>query len=333
MTKLSTSRLWHYCGLAVLLFSAALWAVTTVFFLGVWDHVAAMTTFPQWSWAILGILGAMIAGRLLRRRSRMPALMLILWLLAVLYFADNLVPTFRGLVHGATPSSQGREGIFRIATLNCASSSLAAEEVIKFKPDLVLLQESPVSNEVARLAREWFGDSASFVAGLDCAILSRFPLKARSERPAVHYTQAILTTPQNRNLLITSLRLTPPLGRTDLWNPTCWRGYLSDRRLRKQQLQSILETPSARSDLPEIMGGDFNAPAGDGIYKMLGQFRDSHRVAGRGWGNTALNTIPLFRPDQIWLKDQTSASTYAIQTENSDHRMVVTDVWIESKTD
>lgn len=198
-----------------------------------------------------------------------------------------------------------------------------------FQPDVVLLQESPPSNKVAELAHEWFADSASFVTGLDCAIISRYPLKAFENRRATHYTRAILVLPQKRELLMTSIRFTPPLGRTDLWNPSAWRAYVKDRRLRRRQLQSVLEAEPARPELPEVIGGDFNAPAGDAIYRLLQDYRDSHRTAGRGWGNTALNTIPAFRPDQIWLKRLSAISSHSIPTVNSDHRMVVTDVLLE----
>lgn len=197
---------------------------------------------------------------------------------------------------------------------------------MKFHPDIVLLQESPTSNKVAQLAREWFGPAASFVAGYDCVIISPCPLTPLEDRPPVHYTRAIALLPHNRELLVTSLRFTPPLGSTDLWKPATWRAYREDRQFRKRQLRSLLQAKPVRPDLPEIMGGDFNAPAGDGIYKLLTAYRDSHRMAGRGWGNTALNEIPLFRPDQIWLKRLSAVSSHAVQTTHSDHRMVVTDV-------
>lgn len=202
---------------------------------------------------------------------------------------------------------------------------------MQFRPDLVLLQESPVSNKMAGLAREWFAGSASFVVGLDCAIISRFPLKGVEERPTTHFARAILALPQQRELLVTSLRLTPPLGRTDLWNPEAWRAYAADRSLRRRQLRLVLEATSVTPGLPEIIGGDFNAPAGDAIYKLLHDYRDSHRAAGRGWGNTALNTIPAFRPDQIWLKRLSADSAYGVRTVHSDHRMVVTDVLLDLK--
>src|SRR6185436_17834867 len=125
--------------------------------------------FPQWAWAILGTLAAAIAWRLLRqftRFTRAPILLLALWLLATLYFADDFVPMIRGLVHGFAPSGRARQGTIRIVTLNCASSASAAGEVMKFQPDIVLLQEGPASNKVAELAHGWFADSASLVAGL-----------------------------------------------------------------------------------------------------------------------------------------------------------------------
>jgi endonuclease/exonuclease/phosphatase (EEP) superfamily protein YafD len=323
------SRVAQRCGFVFLFFSAALWIVTTVCFVGVWDHVAAITTFPQWSWATVGILSAAIAWRLLRGRTRSPLALLALWLLATLFFADNVLPVFRGLAHGSAPVTPAPTGAVRVVTLNCASSVLAAGEVMKFRPEIVLLQEIPPSNKVADVAREWFGPAVSVAWGFDCVIISPYTLTPVEDRPPVHYTRAIALLPGDRQILVTSLRLTPPLGRTDLWKPIAWRAYREDRQFRTRQLRSVLEAEPAKPELPQIIGGDFNAPAGDGIYKLLKGYRDSHRAAGRGWGNTALNTIPLFRPDQIWLKRLSALSSHAIQTIHSDHRMVVTDIALD----
>ena len=329
MSESRTFYLVRYCGWALAAFSAALWLVTTICFFSVWDQVAAITVFPQWSWAVIGIVTAAIAWRLLRPRPRIPFLLFGLWLLATLCFADNLVPVIRGIFHGRSPSSHASQGTFRVVTLNCASSAEAAREVMKFHPDIVLLQESPTSNKVAELAREWFADSASFLAGFDCTIISRYPLKAIDTRPAAHTTRALVILPGQRELFITSLRLTPPLGRTDLWKPAAWSAYSEDRRLRRRELRAVLEAEPEKGELPEIVGGDFNAPAGDAIYKLLDDYRDVHRAAGRGWGNTALNTIPAFRPDQIWLKRLSAISSCAIRAVHSDHRMVVADVSLQ----
>jgi endonuclease/exonuclease/phosphatase (EEP) superfamily protein YafD len=327
MPEAKISRVAHRVGFALLLASAALWIVTTIFFVGVWDHVAAITTFPQWAWATAGILGAAIAWCLLRPRNRSPIFLMVLWLLTTVYFADNVVPFMRGLAHGAAPSPVAPSGTLRVISLNCATSPAAAHEVMMFQPDIVLLQESPTSNKVAQLARELFGSNAWSVVGWDCAIISRYPLTPFDKIQGAHYTRAIVMLPHHRESLVTSVRLTPPLGSMDLWKPSTWRAYTEDRRLRTRQLRAVLEVERPKPKLPEIVGGDFNAPAGDGIYKLLHEYRDSHRRAGRGWGGTALNTIPIFRPDQIWLKHLTAASCYAVETGHSDHRMVVTDVF------
>src|SRR5689334_16469228 len=111
------------CGFTFLIFSATLWCIVTVFFIGVWDQVAAITTFPQWSWALAGILSAMVAWRLFGRRARLPRVLILLWIVAMLAFADNLVPVIRGVVHGFKPTSSATSTGLRVVTLNCASSS------------------------------------------------------------------------------------------------------------------------------------------------------------------------------------------------------------------
>jgi endonuclease/exonuclease/phosphatase (EEP) superfamily protein YafD len=329
MAKQEPPPFTRHCGFAFLLFSGCLWIATTACFLGTWDEVAAITVFPQWTWALLGVLSAALAMRLLRS-VRLILAITILWVLTTLAFADNLLPVIRSLQHGSAPPIRV-PGTLRIATLNCASSPAAAAEVMQFQPDIVLLQEIPPTNQLAQFARDWFGDTGSFVLGFDCAILSRFLLKPIDERPATHHTRAILVLPDDRELLVTSLRLTPPLGRMDLWNPAAWRNYTRDRQQRRRELRSVLDAQPTKPELPNILGGDFNAPAGDAIYKILGQYRDAHRAVGRGWGNTALNNMPWFRPDQIWLKGLAPLSSRAVRTIHSDHRMVVTDALLQSQ--
>jgi vancomycin resistance protein VanJ len=76
----------------------------------------------------------------------------------------------------------------------------------------------------------------------------------------------------------------------------------------------------------EIVGGGFNAPVPDKIFKLMKGFQDAFHESGTGWGNTALNSLPIARPDQIWLKGLHSKSTRAIRTQNSDHRLVVAEI-------
>jgi len=230
MPESRTSQLARGLGAALLVFSVALWAGTTLCFLGRWDQVAAVTVLPQWAWASMGTLSAVMAWRLRQEHLPVSGMIIILWLLATVCFADNLLPLIRGLFHGSACKRPHQNGTLRIVTLNCASSPLAAAEVMKFHPDIVLLQESPPANIIAELARAWYGNSASFVAGLDCAIVSHYPLKAMEDRAPNHYRHAIATISSSREVLVTSLRLTPPLGRVDLWNPAIWHAYLRSSR-------------------------------------------------------------------------------------------------------
>ncbi|MGD0111676.1 MAG: endonuclease/exonuclease/phosphatase family protein, partial [Armatimonadota bacterium] len=79
---------------------------------------------------------------------------------------------------------------------------------------------------------------------------------------------------------------------------------------------------------PIILGGDFNAPAGDAVFSLLRpRLRDAFAEAGRGWGNTWSSTLPLVRIDQVWVsKEWRAVNVVARWAGPSDHRMVVCDL-------
>jgi len=85
--------------------------------------------------------------------------------------------------------------------------------------------------------------------------------------------------------------------------------------------------------VPVILGGDFNLPAGDKLFRILpSRIRDTFRIAGRGWGDTLDNDVPFIRIDQIWCDDHfRPISTVVRKTVNSDHRMVVCDLLVSGK--
>ena len=104
-----------------------------------------------------------------------------------------------------------------------------------------------------------------------------------------------------------------------------------DRRLRRDQIaQLLLSLDYIPESIPIILGGDFNVPAGDTSTKILKpRLRDTFSEMGIGWPHTAVNQIPLFRVDQIWISKQIkTCAVYARETENSDHRMVVCDLYV-----
>ena len=90
-------------------------------------------------------------------------------------------------------------------------------------------------------------------------------------------------------------------------------------------LESIGKIPVG---YPVIVGGDFNAPAGDPAIGLLSpRFKDSFRSAGVGWGDTIVNTMPIHRIDQVWVSDAFKPMRVeAVKSINSDHRKVVCDL-------
>ena len=318
---------WEWLRRVALGFSWTLWVGVSLCFVGRWDAVAVVTLPPYWAWGGVGALCAAIAWRI--RGNGNPKILLALWLGSSLHFSDDLRglvwSPFRAGMWRGTGSPQSR---VRLVSLNCASQARAAEEAWAWHPDIVLLQESPSSNDVARLCQDWFGREGSFLYGLDCSIIARGRLTTIANPRTLRYRWGRLTLPEGLVVDVVSVRLHPPDIRMDLWSSDCWRQHRLGREIRRAQLGelvNLLQPAFGRN--PMIVGGDFNAPAGDAIFRLFGSsMKECFREAGRGWGNTGINTCPISRPDQIWINPSSrTLQTWAKKTENSDHRMVLSD--------
>jgi endonuclease/exonuclease/phosphatase family metal-dependent hydrolase len=285
-----------------------------------------ITIFPIWCWAIVGGIAVFLAFRL-RCNRWFCVITICLWVASGIWFSENISSLWRLLLDPDKPSGTA----LRIVTLNCAGTLAAAKEVIHLKPDVVLLQEIPRStNGLAEIAKEIFGSDAGIIAGYDCAILARGRLEEVKEQQMPQFVRGALHLSPNKSILITSLRLVPPTARLDFWNPNAWRDSVANRRLRRRQLLSAIERGTNNSSA-EILGGDFNTTANDTMLKLLSDFEDAHCAEGRGWGNTVLNKIPIARPDRIWVKGLRVISAKANKTMNSDHRMVLAIVEMQSE--
>lgn len=297
--------------------SAALFVAITVIYAARWDFAAALTLYPFWCWAIVGLL--LVAFGHACHRTKAAFGVAVLWFAASFVFADGIAPLFRGL----TFEKHRSNGTYRIVSLNCAGTADAANEVVAFKPDVVLLQEVPGTNQVAILARRLFGTNGCYVSGFDCAIIARCPLTLSRKHDPYYASAVVQLGPVP--VLVTSLRLVPPETRSDLWNPDAWRAYIENRQQRMRQLTALMGSVREHAG-PQAIGGDFNAPGGDAVFSLLQGYQDTYATAGRGWGHTALNNIPFVRPDQIWVKALRPRSARAVKTVHSDHRMVVGDI-------
>lgn len=283
------------------------------------DACVALTIWPPWLWLLPGISLTWLSWSRTTRRSVLG--ITCFWLLFLLVCAEEP----RSLARMALPRSSERG--LRVVSLNCGGGSpAAAAEVATFTPDLVLLQEAPTEPKVRELGKRLFGADANVHCGLDTAILVRGKLQPSTlPRGTSHFVAARVRLASVGEVEVVSLRLVPPVVRFDLWSPGCWQDYEENRKIRREQLREVTDyLASIPPHMPVLLGGDFNAPAGDAIFRLLQpQLHDAFTESGVGWGNTALNDMPVSRIDQLWVSRPFRAlSLQTVQTQNSDHRMI-----------
>ena len=304
----------------------------SVCYAGRFDACAAVTVFPVWAWLVPGLAVAALGFG--RGGNRAAAAAIAGWLVFLLAFAEE--PW--SLLGSLTPSgfdpqtAEKRVEALRVVSLNCNVGDVrAAGEVARYRPDVVLLQESPGRGDVEALAKALFGAEAGVVDGVDASMIVRGRVAPADLTPVQrsYFVQARVRFASGSEVEILGARLIPAVFRFDLWSPECWREQARNRRARRSQLRAIADRiGSLPSDLPVILGGDFNAPQGDAVFRLLTpRLHDAFREGGRGWGDTITNGLPFLRIDQVWASGSFRAvGVVARTTRHSDHRVVVCDL-------
>jgi endonuclease/exonuclease/phosphatase (EEP) superfamily protein YafD len=294
-------------------------------------NFAAITFFPAWSWGLGGLILSLF---LLFANKNRCILMIQFWAAFIFIFAQeprNLIRDF--FTSDAQWQTIPAEKKLRIVSLNCAVGNQAAmREVIPLHPDIVLLQEIPAQKEILEnFAAELFGSDGAVVYDTDTAVITKGQLEhiEFTKPKSLFVTQVHARLKNGIETEIFSIHLEPPVANINLFSPECWKIHADDRKSRRKQVEIIAKhLKIIPMNMPIILGGDFNVSANDGCLKDL-QFyiKDTFNKAGIGWGHTALNTVPLFRIDQIWANNQFKPfAVYAKKTVNSDHRMVISDL-------
>lgn len=296
----------------------------------------ALTFAPAWVWAIPGLLLAGLGVSRATRRAAGEALALwVVFLLVTTEGVATLLPV-RSWPSARWQAARAQGNALRVVSLNCAGGSTeAANEVAAYEPDIVLLQESPGRQDVEALGTRLFGERSATVVGLDTSIVTHGSLAAAELPPSLRrfFVQASVELPGGRVAEVISLRLMPGTARVDLWSPDCWRQQAESHRARVEELTAVASRLARMEPgTPVIVGGDFNAPAGDGVFRTLPEgLTDAFRSGGVGWGDTMMNELPVLRFDQVWLSRELEAAAVAARrTRHSDHRLVVCDLVVRS---
>jgi len=298
------------------------------------DTFAAVLVLPRWLWILPGVLLAFLGWT--RERKRFALAALCLWFLYAIFFMQEWHNIFR--FRRATVQAASQRGkMVRVISLNCsAGDENAAREVVNYHPDIVLYQETPLRPILQRLAPQVFGPDAEVLSGSDVSLIAHgtvTPITPGNAQSAP-FGHARIELPSGVVVEVFTIRLHPYGIRADLWSPDCWREQRENRERQREQFKWLArEVEKVPVDVPVILGGDFNLPAGDKLFRLLpARIRDTFTIAGHGWGDTLVNDFPFIRIDQIWCDAHFRPVSAVVQkTVNSDHRMVVCDLSLVEK--
>ncbi|QDU08354.1 endonuclease/exonuclease/phosphatase family protein [Gimesia aquarii] len=293
-----------------------------------YDACAAVTVYPSWVWFLCGLCFAFI---LIRNKNKRTAIStLFIWLLFMVFFADTPLSLWRGI---GSPSdiewidAREQQRAMRVISLNCSGRKTSVLALKQWEPDLILLQETPNKNQLTEITAELIGANGSFLAGVDASLITRGEIELIAATG--NFIIGKITLPTGQELVVASLRLSPPPFRFDLWNPECWRAFRNHRMKQRAEVKGLSKVLAALpAGLPVIVGGDFNANPRDPIFAELPvSLQDAFVSAGRGWGNTIINDIPFLRIDQIWVNDSFQPVRVMADTSvDTDHRTVIADL-------
>tara|TARA_R110002124_G_scaffold109013_1_gene261763 strand:+ start:777 stop:1808 length:1032 start_codon:yes stop_codon:yes gene_type:complete len=289
------------------------------------DICAAVTVYPSWCWFVGGLFLALILLR--AKRQRVALVSIGLWFVFLVVFADTPLSLWRGLWNPPDVVAQPGQIPLRVISLNAHGSSRAVAALEQWQPDLILIQETPGAGTLREVGQTILGENSGLLAGVDASILSRTPIEPLAS--SVNYTIGKVRVKTGQEVLVVSLRLTPPPFRADLWNPECWRAYRDQRIHQRDELRQLSRRLAELStDLPVILGGDFNVNPRDPIFRELpANLRDAFQSAGIGWGNTITNEAPFLRIDQVWINNFIeSVQVSAEVATDTDHRLVLADL-------
>ncbi len=316
--------------------SAALLLFTAVCYTLQPDRFAAFTVMPIWLWGGMGLGLAGLAFYFMR--ARFSRVCLGLWALVLLIGCDEIralgnIGTPEPLPGPAQPFESKK--VIRVVTINTADFAFGdpTDDIAAWEPDIILLQQTNVLN-MQRIASRIYGGKNEFLSSVFNGVITRWKIRRGDIISKKGHQQLTIERPDGRLIEIVNLHL--PTAATDLrlWRRAAWQVHSGNRKIRRERLSFALETLDRTTDfknMPTLLGGDFNAPAPDAIYRPLNRnFTDAFRKAGTGWGNTFHRRLPILRIDHLYTTQHlTAVRCKVVETRHSDHRFVVADFLLQ----
>lgn len=326
-------RVLRLARLAVCILSPALGVALLFAYSSRPDSLAAVTIQPVLAWFVVGVILSLIGGRV--GGTRLLAAGLSVWLLFVVLYAPELRSLFRLPIGNDAEWQAAKEqgNALRVVTLNCfVGTRRAVEEALSQGADIVMLQEIPPPRELLSMGKQRMTMPWDIVWGNDVAILFRGELVEQQAVDGTHGVGALIRLPNGRLVLAVTCRLRSAVFNANLLLPSIWKKHTANRKARREEVRAVARFVSSfPRDVPVVLGGDFNAPVGDPVFReMPSDLRDAFEEAGSGWGNTIFNAFPMHRIDRIFASSQfVCMSARALKTEGSDHRMVIADLILQ----
>ena len=295
------------------------------------DAWLALTVFPVWVWTFPPVVLVLIIGLFSGRHFFLVSLPFLL----VTYIASDTPDAFlREITHRTPPTVRlpGDQSL-RIISHNCHHFPSALLALKRYEPDIVLIQETLTVKELDEVRVQLFGEAGFSLKGSDISILSKYPLtqislENKHQRFGMAATTLIPTQNGTESILLAPIHLYSPPFRYELWQSDCWQSYTQHRIAQREQFNAILNSlPEFDAADNVIIGGDFNAVAGDGIFELMPEFmQESFREVGVGWGSTFPSNFPVVRIDQLWTTPRLKPMRcHTVDSHSSDHRVVIVD--------
>jgi len=256
------------------------------------------------------------------------------FVLPVPRFADSDQPKIRVLSYNA---NSGNGGIDRLA-----------DEINRFSPDVVMLQEMYDNDQLVAKMRDRLPHSAN--PG-QFAVVSRFPviskfdpqkLAAETDTFSPRYFEVLLDTPLGPIAFYDLHTLSPRNALHDLRGGGVRREVLSGHIFDGGSAASIQEQGAHREHevamlverartqtIPVVIGGDTNLPElSTTLHRQLSTYQDGFREAGWGFGYTyPVNRFRWMRIDRVLASRELRFTHFEVgRSDASDHACVVADL-------